>query len=64
MDDSSVYTSGDDNQVKKWDPENRVCLETSIVSDKSRKAQRNKASSMGKHPESQAARALAVSCNG
>jgi WD40 repeat protein len=64
MDDSHVYTSGDDNQVKKWDPVLRECVETSNVSDKSRKAQRNKASSMGKHPESQAARAVAVSPNG
>ena len=64
MDDAHVYTSGDDNQVKQWDPVERKCVQTAIVSDKSRKAQRNKASSMGKHPASQAARALAVSCKG
>lgn len=26
MDDSHVYTSGDDNQVKKWDPSSRTCV--------------------------------------
>jgi len=59
-----VFTTGDDNQVKKWDPNSRKCVETSKVNEKSRKAKRNKASTMGKHPESQCARAVAVSCNG
>ena len=64
MDDSCVYTTGDDNQVKKWDPNTRKCLDTSIVNEAKRKARANRASTMGKHPDSQSARAVAVSCTG
>jgi WD40 repeat protein len=59
-----VYTTGDDNQVKKWDPASRKCVHTAKVNTASRKAKKNKASTLGKHPESQAARACAVSCTG
>lgn len=27
----AVYTSGDDNQVKKWDPFTRTCIDTAVV---------------------------------
>lgn len=64
LDSDHVYTTGDDNQVKKWDPATRKCLHTAKVNTASRKAARNKASTLGKHPESQAARAIAVSCSG
>jgi WD40 repeat protein len=64
LDDSCVYTSGDDNQVKKWDPFTRTCLETAIVNSEVRKAKKNRASTLGKHPDSQSSRGLAISCNG
>lgn len=59
-----MYTSGDDNQVMKWDPLNRTSAGVAIVNEKERKAKKNKASTLGKHPESQASRAVAISCNG
>ena len=64
MDADHVYTSGDDNQVKKWNPYDRKCIDTADVNEKARKARRNKASTLGKFPESQNARALAVSSTG
>jgi WD40 repeat protein len=59
-----VYTSGDDNQVKIWCPAKRECIGTSIVSEHSRKAKRNRASTLGRHPDSQSARSVGISCNG
>jgi len=38
MDANSIYTTGDDNQVKKWDPFSRKCIDTAIVSNEVRKA--------------------------
>jgi len=64
IDDAFVYTSGDDNQVKKWDPFARTCVDTAIVNEAVRKAKRNRASTLGKHPDSQSSRGLAISCNG
>lgn len=64
LDDSSVYTSGDDNQVKKWDPFTRKCVDTAIVNAEVRKAKKNRASTLGKHPDSQSSRGLAISCKG
>lgn len=64
LDDSCVYTSGDDNQVKKWDPFSRKCIETAIVNAADRKAKKNRASTLGKHPDSQSSRGLAISCKG
>jgi WD40 repeat protein len=64
IDDSCVYTSGDDNQVKMWDPFSRKCQATAIVNEAARKAKKNRASTLGKHPESQCSRGLAISCNG
>lgn len=52
LDDAFVYTSGDDNQVKKWDPFARTCVDTAIVNEVSRKAKKNRASTLGKHPDS------------
>ena len=52
MDSQYVYTSGDDNQVKKWCPTSRKCIDTSIVSEHTRKAKRNRASTLGSHPDS------------
>ena len=62
LDDAFVYTSGDDNQVKKWDPFSRKCVETSIVTDQVRNPKKNKASTLGNCPASQQSRALAISC--
>lgn len=64
IDDSHVYTSGDDNQVKKWSPSERKCIDTAIVNTAERKAKKNRASTLGSHPQSQCARGLAVSCSG
>jgi hypothetical protein len=65
LDDAFVYTSGDDNQVKKWDPFSRKCVDTAIVNTESRTVKSSeKASTLGKHPDSQCARGLAISCNG
>lgn len=47
-----VVTSGDDNQVIKWDTTKRECVERAIVNTEERKAKRNKASTMGRHPAS------------
>jgi glutamine cyclotransferase len=33
MDDAHVYTSGDDNQVKMWDPATRTNVKSGIVTD-------------------------------
>jgi len=46
IDNANVFTSGDDNQVKKWDPMARKCIETAIVSDEVRKAKKNRASTL------------------
>ena len=59
-----VYTTGDDNQVKVWDPATRECVNTAIVSNEKRKARSNRASTLSHYPDSQSARAVAVSCNG
>lgn len=52
MDQNHVYTSGDDNQVKQWDPFTRTCTHTAIVSAEERKAKRNRASTLGSYPDS------------
>lgn len=64
MDDAHVYTSGDDNQVKKWDPATRTNVKTGIVTEEERKAKRNRASTLGSKPDSQSSRALAISPTG
>ena len=33
MDNAFIYTSGDDNQVKKWDPNERKCVGTAMVNE-------------------------------
>lgn len=60
FDATHVYTTGDDNQVKRWDPTSRKCVDTAAVNDAERKARRNRASTLGRHPDSQSARAVAV----
>ena len=53
IDENFVYTSGDDNQVKKWDPSSRKCVETCIVTERAARAKnRNKASTLSRKPES------------
>ena len=64
LDDGFVYTSGDDNQVKKWDPFARKCMDTSDVNTEARRAKKNRASTLGNHPESQSSRALSISPQG
>ena len=51
-DDNFVYTSGDDNQVIKWDPSARRCVEAAIVNSQARKARKNRASTLGSYPDS------------
>lgn len=51
-DGTHVFTSGDDNQVKMWDPYSRKCVGTSIVNAEARKAKRNRASTLGSYPDS------------
>ena len=58
-----VITTGDDNQVKTWDPSSRTCTSTAIVNSEQRKAKKNKASTLGSYPDSQCSRAVAISCN-
>lgn len=60
MDPAHVYTSGDDNQVKRWEPATRKCVGTSDVNKEVRKARRNRASTLGSKPDSQSSRAVAV----
>jgi WD40 repeat protein len=60
QDGSSVYTSGDDNQVKKWNPSERKCTATAAVNQARRKARRNRASTLGSYPDSQSSRAVGV----
>jgi len=60
MDSGFIYTSGDDNQVKKWDPNERKCVGTASVNEQKRKARRNRASTLGSYPDSQSSRAVAV----
>jgi len=60
MDTAYIYTSGDDNQVKKWCPNERKCLGTAMVNEERRKAKRNRASTLGSYPDSQSSRAVAV----
>ena len=64
MDDGHIYSSGDDNQVKKWSPAERKCLDTAIVSEKEERARKNRASTLSRFPESQCSRGLAVSPSG
>lgn len=52
QDPAFVYTSGDDNQVKKWDPVTRKCVGTAAVNEVKRKARRNRASTLGSFPDS------------
>jgi hypothetical protein len=47
-----VITTGDDNQVKTWDPNSRKCTGTAIVNSVERKARKNKASTLGQYPDS------------
>ena len=66
QDGCNVYTSGDDNQVKVWDPLTRTCVSTGIVNAEGRmvKKFKNRASSLSKYPSSQQARAVSISPNG
>ena len=56
----TVWTSGDDNQVIQWDPVERKLKQRGIVNTERRRAKKNKASTLSKHPESQCARCVAV----
>jgi len=58
---STIYSSGDDNQVLQYDPTSKCVTATFCVNEAVRKAKKNKASTMGKMPESQASRGLASS---
>lgn len=64
MEGGYVFTSGDDNQVKQWDPVTRKCVNTADVNQVDRRAKKNKASTLGTFADSKSARALAISCQG
>lgn len=59
MADGTIVTSGDDNKVMFWDPQNRKHMKTAKVSDR-RKSVRRGASTLSKYPDSQCSRAVAV----
>ena len=59
IDDSTIATSADDNQVKVWDISKRSCTSTGKVSDKSNKSKKGGASTLSDLPASQCSRALA-----
>jgi len=47
-----IITSGDDNHIKKWDVAKRCCTDTAEVSGETRRAKRNRASTLGTLAES------------
>lgn len=60
-----IYSSGDDNQVKVWDPATRTCVTTGSINAEERWSKQGvRASTLGKFPCSQSGRAVAVSPNG
>jgi WD40 repeat protein len=58
-DDSTVFTSGDDNKIFCWDINTRKAKNCATISTTSRKAPRGGASSLTNLPDSQCARAVA-----
>ena len=52
QDRDEIYTSGDDNQVFSWKPSERKATRAVAVNEAKRKAKKNKASTLGKHPDS------------
>jgi microtubule-associated protein-like 6 len=60
-DDAHVITSGDDNKIKQWNITTRKCEATGKISSETRKAPRGGASSLTELPDSQCARAVAIS---
>lgn len=49
---SEVCTSGDDNQIICWNVADRKVSKRATVNEAERKAKKNKASTLGRHPES------------
>lgn len=56
----TIFTSGDDDQIIEWDPESRTAVSSCVVNPEERRAKKNKASTQGDKPESQASRAVDV----
>jgi WD40 repeat protein len=50
--DGMIYTSGDDNQVIRWDVASRTCKDRAIVNTAERRARKNKASTLSRLPHS------------
>ena len=59
-----IYTTADDNQVKKWCPNSRKCVGNGIVNEAVRAQLANRTSTFSKFPDSQSARAVAISSQG
>lgn len=57
---NQVVTSGDDDQIIHWDPLERRAVSVTCVNPEARGAKKNKASTQGDKPESQASRAVAI----
>lgn len=58
--DGTVVTSGDDNKVMFWNPDQRKCTKTVKVTDRREKSRRGRASTLSKLPDSQCSRSVAV----
>ena len=59
VDQDTVVTTGDDNQIKAWSVSKRQCVSRGIVSSLKNKVKRGGASSLTQFPDSQCARAIA-----
>ncbi len=59
INDTTIATSADDNQVKVWDVSKRECVQTGKVSDKTSKSKKGGASTLSDYPPSKCSRALA-----
>ena len=58
--DGTIVTSGDDNKVMWWNPNDRKHVKTCKVTDRRAKAKRGGASTLSKLPDSQCSRCVAV----
>ena len=55
----TLLTSGDDNQLKAWSVSQRKCVANGIISAEARKVKRRGASSLTQFADSQCSRAIA-----
>ena len=59
----TVLTSGDDNQLKGWSVSQRKCVSRGVISGEARKVKRGGASSLTTFADSQCSRAIAYNPN-